>query len=345
MAARTFRTLEIGGRRAVVADPAMQRLFDFVARLAQADMPVLIHGETGCGKELVALAIHYWSQRREEPLVTFSCAALPETLVESELFGYEKGAFTGAVSPKQGLMEAAIGGTLFLDEVGELPPSAQAKLLRALETKRIRPLGELREHEADIRIVAATNRNLEEEVNAGGFRKDLYYRLKGATVWIPPLRDRPRELPILAQYFLDEACVRVGRTPMAISVDAMRRLAAHSWPGNVRELQSLMEYAAAVSQGDVLEPRHLLQWTGGAALTPTTPAPPPPEAEPAFRPIEEEIRQLERLRMSEALDATGGNQTRAAELIGMPLRTFQDKMKAYGLQALARSRKQSRPLS
>jgi DNA-binding NtrC family response regulator len=358
-AAETARTMQIGSRRVIVADPAMVRVFALIQRLAAADMPVLIHGETGTGKDLVASAVHLWSSRRDKPLVTFNCAAIPGQLVESELFGYEKGAFSGAVTSKLGLFSTAAGGTVFLDEIGELPAEAQAKLLRVLETKRLRPVGEVREHEIDIRVVAATNRNLEEDVRAGRFRKDLFFRLKGAMLWLPPLRDRRRELPILAQAFLAEACAATGRPAMTISDAAMHKLTAYSWPGNVRELQNLMNFAAAVASELCLEPRHLADWIGEdedlarpdlVAVPPE--ATPPPAVVPqapapavaatpslsAFRPLDEEIRELERSRMIAALAATGGNQTRAAELIGMPLRTFVAKLKTYNLAGGGKTR-------
>ncbi|MGZ3407937.1 MAG: sigma 54-interacting transcriptional regulator, partial [Polyangia bacterium] len=200
-AAAAVRELALGDRTIVLADPALVRLFDLIARLATSDLPILILGETGAGKEGAARAVHHGSRRAAGPFVTVNCAAIPENLVESELFGFEKGAFTGAVAAKAGKLEAASGGTLFLDEVGELPPSVQAKLLRAFEEKRITRLGDVKERAVDLRIVAATNRALEAEVKAGRFRQDLFFRLGAATVVLPPLRDRPREIPILARRF------------------------------------------------------------------------------------------------------------------------------------------------
>jgi DNA-binding NtrC family response regulator len=334
-AATSFRTIDIRGRRVIVADPAMSRLYDLLERLAATDLPVLVLGETGSGKDLAAAALHARSRRAEKPFLALNCAAIPEQLIESELFGHEKGAFSGAVTSKPGLMESAHGGTMFLDEIGDLPAAAQAKLLRVLETKRLRRLGDVRERDADVRIVAATHRDLQEDVDAGRFRRDLFFRLKGATVWIPPLRDRKAELPILAQVFLTEACARAGRAPMVISPGAMESLAYHPWPGNVRELQTLMEYVAAVVKGPTLEPWHLAQWIAGA--TPAEAEEPPTLTTPSdarapFRPIRDEIRDLERSRMVAALEATEGNRKRAAELIGMPLRTFVTKLRVYGLQ-------------
>ncbi len=344
-AARTYEKLAIGTRNVIVADPAMTRLFALIQRLAASDLPVLVCGETGTGKELAASAVHHWSARAKGPMIALNCAALHENLLESELFGHEKGAFSGAGSAKTGLLEAAEGGTVFLDEIGEMSPATQAKLLRVLETKKVIRLGDIREREIDLRLVAATNRTLPDEVAAGRFRQDLYFRLSGATLWLPPLRDRKRELPILAQTFLAEACETAGRDAMAISDEAMQKLATYSWPGNVRELRNVMQYVAAAFTDKTLYPRHL---TGSLSETPafaegtsppprrsgTTPVPYDPngdEIPTKFRPIEEEVRELERRRMTQALAAAGGNQTRAADLIGMPLRTFQTKLRVYDL--------------
>ncbi|MGK3982867.1 sigma 54-interacting transcriptional regulator [Sorangium sp. So ce136] len=324
----------IGERTIVVADAAMIRLFELIRRLAASDLPVLVLGETGAGKENAATAVHHWSARAQKPLITLNCAALPETLVESELFGYEKGAFSEARAPKPGLLERAHGGTVFLDEIGELPLGAQAKLLRALEAKRITRLGDVRDREVDIRIVAATNRDLEAEVLAGRFRQDLLFRLSAAVVELPPLRHRRRELPILARLFLAEACARTGRPALDLSEAALAALFAHPFPGNVRELKNAMEYAAATTDGPVIEPWSLPERIVGLDV------PPPPAAdtsapaasEPArFKPIAEELREIECTRMRQALDAADGVQKRAAALLGMPVRTFTFKLKQYGI--------------
>jgi transcriptional regulator with GAF, ATPase, and Fis domain len=398
-ASETFQMLKLGDRNVLIADPAMSRLYTLVDRLAAVDLPVLICGETGTGKELIASALHARSKssRRLLPMVTVNCAAIPENLVESELFGHERGAFSGAVATKVGLLEVAHGGTVFLDEIGELALAAQAKLLRVLETKRLTRVGDVREREVDIRIIAATNRDLDAEVKAGRFRQDLFFRLSGAMLWLPPLRSRKRELQLLAQAFLDEAATRAGREQMQISAAAMARLSAYSWPGNIRELKNTMEYLAAAVLEPVLEPSHLGERLGGEGALPAAPSvaavPPAPVprqptplvssppvaqsggggplrsmedelrelersrlaaalaagerrgAEPApdpgaigMRPLEEEIRELERNRISAALVATGGNRTRAAKLIGMPLRTFLAKLKQYNLQEPAKPR-------
>lgn len=348
LASHAFQTRQLGERRLILAEPAMLRIFALVDQVATTDLPLVIQGETGTGKDLVAAALHQASARRKGPFVTINCAAIPENLVESELFGYERGAFSGAVGAKQGLLASADGGTVFLDEIGELRPDVQAKLLRVLETKRLTRLGSVREQTVDFRIVAATHRSLAEEQRAGRFREDLFFRLAGATVWLPPLRDRTRELPLLAQAFLKEACARGARRELALSSGAKRALAAYSWPGNVRQLRSFIEFAAAVVQGPSIEAHHFEDWQDmgrpdsaprTAPLPTDAPASPPVEAvasPPAFRPIDDEVRELERSRMAAALTATHGSRSRAAELIKMPRRTFATKMKLYGLGDIKR---------
>jgi DNA-binding NtrC family response regulator/pSer/pThr/pTyr-binding forkhead associated (FHA) protein len=328
--------MTVGDAQVVVAEPSMVRIFELIGKIAATDLPVLVCGETGTGKEVVAKALHERSQRARGRLLSLNCAALPESLVEAELFGYERGAFSGAAASKAGLLESAQGGTVFLDEVGELPLQVQAKLLRVLDTLRLTRLGDLRERELDLRIVAATNRDLEAEVRAGRFRQDLLFRLSGATVHLPPLRDRRRELPILARMFLADACKRGGREAMSISPGAMALLLAYSWPGNLRELRHLMELLCATvpaATPAIIEPWHVAERLRGqteSGPTPTGGA--PVRAGQGMRPINEEIQELERRRMAEALAATGGHHRRAAELIGMPQRTFATKFKKYGLK-------------
>jgi DNA-binding NtrC family response regulator len=331
---REFQAMTIGAQRILIADPSVTRLYALIERLAPVDLPVLITGETGCGKELAATAIHTMSRRAKKPLVSLNCAAIQETLVESELFGHERGAFSGAVATKTGLVEAASGSTLFLDEIGELALGTQAKLLRVLETRKVTRVGDVREREVDVRIVAATNRNLETEVEAGNFRQDLYFRLSGAILHVPPLRQRPRELPLLATAFLDEACSRSQRNPMTISDPAMAALLAHAWPGNVRELKNLMQYLAAAHPDAVLTAEHVHERLNqrSSEITPTTASKP---GTPTFRPLAEELRELEIARIQAALDATGGNQTKAAALLSVPMRTFFEKVKHYNLKKKA----------
>ena len=322
----------------VVADPAMIRVFELIRRLARTDLPVLVLGETGVGKENAAAALHDWSARTSKPLVTLNCAAIPEALVESELFGHEKGAFSDARTAKPGLLEQASGGTVFLDEVGELPLAVQAKLLRALEAKRITRLGDVREREVDFRVVAATNRDLEAEVAAGRFRRDLLFRLGAAIVELPPLRHRPREISILARLFLAQASARARRAPLDLSETALARLAAYAFPGNVRELKNAMDFAAATVDGSVVELRALPDRIAGrtsSSSSTQSSGDTDSAADPMrrFRPLADEMRELERTRMVEALEATGGVQARAAELLAMPIRTFSFKLKQHGLSA------------
>ena len=319
--------IPLGDQELIIADPAMRGLYRLVERLAPSDLPVLITGETGSGKELVALSLHARS-KRSGPFIPVNCAALPETLAESELFGHERGAFTGATAPKAGCFEAANGGTLFLDEVGELPLPLQAKLLRAAETHQIVRLGATQPMSIDVRVVAATNRDLGVEVKAGRFREDLFFRLCAARVALPALRSRQREIPLLAHLFLEQACRKLGREVPKLGASALAQLSRHPWPGNVRELRNAMGTLAAVHEGPTIEEVSL-----GDAPQAAVSSPPPPGQRTTFPPIAEEIRALERSRMVEALEATGGVQKRAAQLIGMPLRTFVLKAGQYGLQA------------
>jgi two-component system response regulator AtoC len=339
-AAQARATILIGEEEVIAADPTMLALFKLLERIAPADLPVLVQGETGSGKELVARALHAWGRARSGRFVSINCAAIPDTLVEAELFGYERGAFSGATTAKPGLVEQASGGTLLLDEVGDLSASAQGKLLRVLETQRFTRLGDVRERDANVRIVAATHRDLAGEASAGRFREDLYFRLAGAVVWVPPLRDRPRELSLLFARFLGRARAKLGRPELGVSDGAMRRLQAHAWPGNVRELRNLAEWFAATVDGAVVDadgvasrlaaarPRR----TADEALASAPVSPPPARGQLGpRRSLADEIAELERERIVEALDGALGNQTRAAQAIGMPLRTFVTKMKQHGL--------------
>jgi DNA-binding NtrC family response regulator/pSer/pThr/pTyr-binding forkhead associated (FHA) protein len=325
--------VELEGRDAVVADPAMQRIYDLLKRLAGSELTVLVSGETGVGKELAARAVHGWSARKAGPFVPVNCAALTESLVESELFGHQRGAFTGADRDKAGFFEAAQGGTLFLDEIGELSAAVQAKLLRALDNREITRVGATAPIAIDVRVVAATNRDLPTEVSAGRFRKDLYYRLGAATVVIPPLRDRPRDIPALARSLLADVCKAESRAPMTISDGAMRHLLRHEFPGNVRELYNAMRYGAATAEGDVLESWHLPgPMVAGIGNDDAGDTGAEPTSAVRFRNLSDEVADLEKRRMAEALEAADGNQSQAAKLIGMPRRTFTTKMGKYGLR-------------
>jgi two-component system response regulator AtoC len=329
-----------GNHRIVIGDPAMGRLYELARRVARSGIPVLVHGETGVGKELAAATVHASSPRDGGPFISVNCAAIPETLAESELFGHVKGAFSGAVANKVGYLEAASGGTLFLDEIGELSLVIQAKLLRVLESGELIRVGEVQPRHVDIRIVAATNRDLTTEIDAGRFRRDLYFRLGAARLEIPPLRDRPRDLAILASLLLREACTRLGRAPLALSIPVAIAMFRYGWPGNIRELRHVIEYATAAVPDRAMEIElwHLPPQLAEAArtardgapareVTRAMPAPPPG----TFRPIADEIRDLERTRMVEALRAANGVQNRAADLIEMPLRTFVTKLKRYAI--------------
>ncbi|HEY4102316.1 MAG TPA: sigma 54-interacting transcriptional regulator [Polyangiaceae bacterium] len=312
-------------RAMVVRDPAMQRLYALIDRLAKGQISVLILGETGVGKEVIADAIHRLSTRSAGPIQKISCATLSETLLESELFGHERGAFTGAVATKPGLIELAEGGTVFLDEVGELSPSLQAKLLRLLETREVTRIGGLRAKPVDVRFVFATNCDLEEAVRQGTFRSDLFFRLKGAVLEVPPLRERSTEIVPLAEAFLARAAeqMELGEVPR-LSDTAKARLIAHAWPGNVRELRNEIERAALLwDDGEIeaheltLEPIGLADGTPEAARSPTQ----VPQAE----------THSERERIAQALLDCGGNQSRAAESLGIPRRTLVRKIAQFGL--------------
>ncbi len=321
---------ELGDRSVVICHPAMVRVYDLLKRLAASDLSVLINGETGVGKENAAFAVHHYSARSKGPFIVANCAGLNEGVAESQLFGHIKGAFTGAVTTQAGLFESADGGTLFLDEIGELAPVVQAKLLRALENKRITRLGETREREVDLRIVTATNRVLDEEIKAGRFRSDLHFRLGAAHVHLPPLRDRRCEIPVLFREFVGVEARRMKREPPVPTSEVMQRLLTHDWPGNVREVKSVAELAVTTSEDDRIElgdlPSSLVPV---AHVTIQTPAPPDPSR--PMRRLADEMFELERQRMTEALERTGGVKVRAAELIGMPIRTFKMKAKQYGL--------------
>ena len=329
----TFRTFVLGERTIVVADAAMLGIYRMAERLAATELPVLIGGETGTGKELVASAIHVWSPRRKKPFVAVNCATFTEALVESELFGHEKGAFTGAVATHQGVFERAQGGTVFLDEVGELSPHTQAALLRVLETRTVRRVGGSGELPVDFRLVSATNRDIARAAS-GQFRQDLFYRLGAAVVRLPPLRERRRELRVLAQALLEAACRASSIPPKILSPSATELCSRYSWPGNVRELKHAMDYLAATVDESVLEPRHLEPVLDQEELARTRTGPEDVVGDvtgDGFRPLYEEIAELEKQRIRAALEAANGNQTRAAALLAMPLRTFQAKVKQYAL--------------
>jgi DNA-binding NtrC family response regulator len=308
----------------VVEDPAMERLYRLGELVAKSTISVILLGETGSGKEVLAETIHRKSARSRGPFVRLNCAALPDNLLESELFGYERGAFTGAVAPKPGLLEAAHGGTVFLDEVGELPLATQAKLLRVLESGEVTRLGSLKPRPIDVRFLAATNRDLETIVATGVFRQDLYYRLNGISIHVPPLRERRAEVRAFARAFLRDACKKAGRPELPLSAGALAKLEGHTWPGNVRELRNVIERAALLCMGDSIEPDHVMLGTTGGPPR-DVPAPPSSRATKAGAEVDEKQRIID------ALDRCGGNQKEAAKVLGISRRTLVYRLDAYGL--------------
>jgi two-component system response regulator AtoC len=323
----------------VVKNAAMKEVVATAKRLASSTVAVLIHGETGTGKEVIARAIHEGGPRKKHPLRTINCAAIPGMLIESVLFGHEQGAFTGADKASKGIFEQADGGTVFLDEVGELAAAAQAALLRVLETKRVTRVGGDREIAVDIRLIAATHRDLEAMVEAAKFRQDLMYRLNTVTVRIPPLRERVDEIRLLAERFLKEARKQSGGDVRTIAPDAMAALESYTWPGNVRELKNVIERAVALAEGKAIALADLTERVrGGSRSASPTDAPPIGEAsvdEPGdgvAGDYREHVRRYEAKLIVQALHKTGGNQTEAAKQLGLPLRTLVHKIQQYGIK-------------
>jgi transcriptional regulator with PAS, ATPase and Fis domain len=313
--------------QAAPADQAMLRIHQLAEKAAAGTINVLITGETGVGKELLAETVHRLSPRRRGPYVCLNCAALSETLLESELFGHERGAFTGAVQAKPGLMETAHGGTLFMDEVGELPLTTQAKLLRVLETREVARLGSVKPRKIDVRFLAATNRNLEAEVARGAFRNDLFFRLNGITLTIPPLRSRVGEIRRLAETFVSQISRELGRAEPALAPRVVQLLEAYSWPGNIRELKNVMERAVLLSAGPVIDTEHLPMEKLAATSISSSNLTASPSAD-GSQPVAAGPRD-ERQRIIEALAACAGNQSRAAKMLGMPRRTFVARLDEY----------------
>ena len=298
----------------------MQEVLSLVRRVAPSDATVLIRGESGTGKELIAKAIHYASPRASGLLVKVNCAALPETLIESELFGHEKGAFTGAVSARKGRFELADGGSLFLDEIGDLPAPVQVKLLRVLQERELERVGSSRPIAVNVRLLAATHRNLEVLVREGRFRDDLYYRINVVTVALPPLRERREDLPLFIDHFLRTFAAKNGKTIRGLSREARETLLRYDYPGNVRELENLIERAVVLTRDEVI----------GLADLPLTLAEPAPEPEADVGLIAA-VEGLERRMIREALAQANGTQTRAADLLGISERVLRYKLKKYGL--------------
>ncbi|MCP3057618.1 sigma-54 dependent transcriptional regulator [Myxococcus sp. K38C18041901] len=356
---------QLGRYDMVGSGPAMQRIFSLIQRTAPSEGRVLITGENGTGKELIARALHQNSRRKASPFVKLNCAAVPHELIESELFGHEKGAFTGAVSVRRGKFELAHEGTLFLDEIGDMPPAMQAKLLRVLQEGELERVGGAETLKVDVRVIAATNKNLEQEIAAGRFREDLYYRINVVQIHSPPLRERREDLPDLIGTFLREACAKNGRRPLTLSPDALAVMSAYDYPGNVRELRNLVERLAILCEGPVVtrtDALELLPRGRGAVPPPveqvaapapsvdsavvaaaSTPAPalmaPPPPSAPVvgFRPradktFREQVEDAEREIILYVLAHTHDNVTEAARLLDLERGHFYKKMKALGLR-------------
>ncbi len=329
------------GGAVVFRSEAMKRLNRMVELVAGGRIGVLLLGETGVGKEVMAEAVHRRSPRAAGALVRINCAAVPDALLESELFGHERGAFTGAVQAKPGLFETAHDGTLFLDEVGELPLRTQAKLLRVLESGEVMRVGALEPRHVDVRIVAATNQSLDAMVAAGTFRRDLYYRLNGITLAIPPLRERREDLDALARMFLSAAAADRGGSPPVWTDDAMAALMNHPWPGNVRELKNVVGRACLLCGAGPIERAHLVlnagpggvAKTSGSSMNAGTGEVGTATAMGAALPpkLKSELKAIERQRIIDALERTGGNQTRAAELLGISRRTLVKRLDTYGV--------------
>ncbi len=300
--------------------PPMQRVFDLTQKAAQSEAPVIIYGESGTGKELVAHAIHALGRRSEGPFITCNCAALNEALLESELFGHVKGAFTGAHTHRQGRFEAAHHGALFLDEVGDIPPAIQVKLLRVLESKQFERVGDHRPISVDVRIITATHRDLETLVAAGTFREDLFFRINVIPIHLPPLRERLEDLPLLVDHFLSRLRQRSGKAITGLTREAMGILLEHPWPGNVRELKGVLEYAFVVAESGLITPSHLPPKLNSREVAP----PAPLKAEAA-------IDSDEKTALINALRQAGGNQSQAAALLGVSRVTIWHRMKKYGI--------------
>jgi two-component system response regulator AtoC len=307
----------------------MRLVFDTIRKVAETDLTVLVRGESGTGKELVAEALHQHSARAKGPFVAVNCAAISRELVESELFGHEKGAFTGADARRKGRFEAAQGGTIFLDEIGDMAPETQAKVLRVLQERRFERVGGSQSVEADVRVVAATHRDLEAEVRAGRFREDLYYRLKVVEIELPPLRERREDVPALVGRFLGQLAERLGRAQKAVSPDALARLSDHDWPGNVRELHNVVEQAAVLASGDRIEVADLRLPETGPAGRDGAPLLDLPFSEAKRR----MTNDFERRYLLSALRQHGGNISRTAAAIGMVRQSLQQKIRELGLRS------------
>jgi DNA-binding NtrC family response regulator len=328
-------------RSAIVGESTqMYEIFKIIEKVADTPSTVLITGESGTGKELIATALHEGSSRRGKPLIKINCAAIPKDLMESELFGYERGAFTGAVTSKPGRFELADGGTLFLDEIAEIPVEMQVKILRALQESEFERVGGIKTTHVDVRLIAATNRDLQLEIEAGRFRKDLYYRLAVVPIVLPALRDRQSDIPMLAQHFIEKYNRKLNKKFEAISEEALTLLKAHSWPGNIRELENLMERVLLFADGPTITVKDLPENIRQSAGQPATGATPGQAAGAEAGPGETGLKDIVKMKSAElekdliakALEETGGNVTRAAKLLQISRKSLQTKMKEFGLR-------------
>ncbi len=337
--------------RYIIRDEAMRKLYAMAERVAEGSISVLLLGETGVGKEVLAETLHYKSSRASRPFLRLNCGALSESLLESELFGHERGSFTNAVRSKPGLFETAEKGTVFLDEIGELPLGIQVKLLRVLEDRQVMRVGGLAPRPIDVRFISATNRDLASEVQRGSFRQDLYFRINGIALSIPPLRERRDEIEPLARAFSVSAAASIGRSPPVITKQAMAALLRHAWPGNVRELRNAIERAVVLSDGVILPEDFVIDQVVSrqnsaistvsvstdllrqqhADVEETVIATPEATQTQPVGNLRQELGSLERQRMIDALEKCAGNQTAAAALLGIPRRTFVSKLSAYNI--------------
>jgi two-component system, NtrC family, response regulator AtoC len=318
-----------GRFRLVGQAPAIRQIYGVVEKVASTPSTVLITGESGTGKELIARALHENSARHAGPFIKINCAAIPKTLMESELFGYEKGAFTGAVGAKPGRFELAHGGTLFLDEIGEIPVEMQVKLLRVLQESEFERVGGIKTIKVDVRLVTATNRDLVQDISAGSFREDLYYRLNVVPIHIPPLRERREDIPLLVEHFLAKFNDRLKKQIDAVSADAISRLVSYHWPGNIRELENLMERTMLFCERSEIQVSDLPPEIGGL---PPVSAAASPNAASLKEAVRAETERVERELIQKALDETGGNVTQAARKLKISRKSLQTKMKELGLR-------------
>ena len=326
------KTLHFGN--IIARSPSMLRVLETLPKIAATKANVLIMGESGTGKELIARAIHNLSPRKDEPFVTVNCGGLPETLLESELFGYKKGAFTGATTDRLGLFQSADQGTIFLDEIGELSPLLQVKLLRVVEEKKLKPLGSTQEIEVDVRIISATNRNLEEEVIAGRFREDLYYRLNVIPIRIPPLRERKEDIPILVEHFLEKYSRELGKDVRHISSSALSLLMEYDFPGNIRELENIIERCVALETSNIILPESLVISDFKKRKTQEKSEEIKPILPPEGLDLEEKLAQIEKELILEALRKTKGIKKEAAKLLNLSFRAFRYKLHKHGLSKI-----------